>query len=372
MPPKKLRLCVNYDKIYCEKLGNPSCLPNSFEKETTMKKLLVIALAVVLALSVVSFAACSGKEWEGEYSYKSAYGEDLYGCKVKVTIQGDVITKVVVQEDTADYHNLSAGWTDNYQESGHDTPGKTNWLKYGQAMADSFVGLTTKEVLGMKVFVSKYAYEAYDKTPAGQPVTNGSVETIKYIPEQLAVVMGGHGEIEKGAGATQSSARLVLAVQDAILKSQGKDANPNLVEIDLGRVFTGECKYESAWEKGSYYGAKVDVSVANGKIVDVRLYSDEETGWTRTTKTWTANEGNPDATPPVDYQLGYEAAEAAYQGWFSQIFIGKTVEEVMAYEASATQDAQTVGTASVNLVGATQSSARIICAVKDALSKIAD
>lgn len=123
---------------------------------------------------------------------------------------------------------------------------------------------------------------------------------------------------------------------------------------------TGECKYENAWVAGAFYGAKVDVTVKGDKIVAVKLYTDEETGWTRTTKSWEAKEG----------QLGYAAAEAAYEKWINDTFVGKTVAEVNAYVASATKDGQTVGTESAKLAGATQSSARIIVAVQDALSKL--
>lgn len=206
-----------------------------------MKKALVIVLVLVLALSVVGLVSCSGKTYEGEYKYYS-WG-NLYGCHVTVTVQGDVITKVVIAEDgtitDADgkvMHNLSPNWTNNPYagpiegEAGIDSAGKTNWLKYGQAMADSFVGLTTKEVLGMKVYVNKIGN-------VGEPITNNDkVETIKYIPEQLAVVVGGHGDIAKDAGATQSSARLILAVQDALLGNNGDASkNPNCVSVDLGR-----------------------------------------------------------------------------------------------------------------------------------------
>lgn len=196
-----------------------------------MKKALVIVLTLVLALSVVALASCSGQTYEGSYSYKSAYGDDFYGCKVKVTVQGNVITNVVIEKDTAEFFNLSAGWTSNYQESGIDTAGKTNWRLHGQEMAESFIGLTTEEVLGMKVFVHAVAYQTtYDRVPQGQPITDGKTETIKYIPTQVAAVVGGYGDIAEGAGATQSSARLVLAIQDALL--QGAE-NPNCVALDM-------------------------------------------------------------------------------------------------------------------------------------------
>lgn len=124
---------------------------------------------------------------------------------------------------------------------------------------------------------------------------------------------------------------------------------------DKPQTVTGECSYENAWVEGQYYGAKVDVTVKGGVITEVKLYSDEETGWTRTTSSWE----------------GFATTEAAYEGWLNQNFVGKTVAEVNAYVASATAEGQTVGEGTPVISGATQSSARIIVAVKDALSKLA-
>jgi len=237
-----------------------------------MKKALVIVLALVMVLSVIGLVSCSGKTYEGEYKYYS-WG-NLYGCHVSVTVQGGVITKVVVAEDgtikDADgkgMHNLSPNWTNNPYggpiegEAGVDTPGKTNWLKYGQAMAESFVGLTTKEVLNMKVFVNAVGN-------VGEPITGkNNVETVKYIPEQLAVVIGGHGDIAKDAGATQSSARLILAVQDALLQAGGDvSKNPNCVSIDLGRSATA---YGLVHGKG--YVGYANVTVKNGAVTAAEM-----------------------------------------------------------------------------------------------------
>ena len=202
-----------------------------------MKKALVVVLALVMTLSVVGLVSCAGKTYEGEYSY-SNWG-NTYGCKVKVSVQGNVITNVEIMEaemEEAGWHNLSPNWTNNPYggaiegEAGVDTAGKTNWLKFGQAMVDSFTGLTTQEVLGMKVYVATN----------GEPITGKTnVETIKYIPDSLAVVIGGHGEFAKDAGATQSSARLVLAVQDALLQAKGDvSKNKNCVTIDYGTSAT--------------------------------------------------------------------------------------------------------------------------------------
>ena len=130
---------------------------------------------------------------------------------------------------------------------------------------------------------------------------------------------------------------------------------------------TGKCHYTTQW---GAYGAMVDVTVKGDKIVAVKLYTDAEAAaadanWAeahRTTASWKegAHEGD----------LGFAATEAAYEKWINDTFVGKTVAEVNAYVASATAEGQSVGTASANLAGATQSSARIIVAVKDALSKL--
>ena len=150
-----------------------------------MKKLIVIALAVVMALSVVAFAACGGAQTvEGEYSYKNAWdktGTQSYGAKVTVTVKGGVITSVEVAADTDTFFNLSSGWTD-----------KSKWENGEKAMIDSFVGLSVEEVNAITVKCAE----------SGQP------ESITGAPSALKVV----------SGATQSSGRLILAVQNALSK----------------------------------------------------------------------------------------------------------------------------------------------------------
>lgn len=116
----------------------------------------------------------------------------------------------------------------------------------------------------------------------------------------------------------------------------------------------GECYYES-W--GTKYGVKVEVTVKGDFVFDVRLFDDSETdGWHRTTKNWD----------------GFDAAEAAYANWIEDVFVGKRIEEVKAFVATATADGQSVGESTPYISGATVSSARIIVAVQDALSKLAD
>lgn len=119
-------------------------------------------------------------------------------------------------------------------------------------------------------------------------------------------------------------------------------------------TYTGEYKNETS---NGTYGVKVDVAVKDGVIKSVKLYSDEDTGWMRTT--------------PAEYWdgtslgIGYEAAEAAYPE-FLKLFEGKTVEEIMEIPsllgAVLDEDWQ--------IAGATASASRIVLAVQDALSKI--
>lgn len=129
---------------------------------------------------------------------------------------------------------------------------------------------------------------------------------------------------------------------------------------------TGKCHYTTQW---GAYGCMVDVTVKGDVITAVKLYTDAEAaaadstwgGAHRTTPSWKPSEG----------QLGYDAAEAAYATWIENTFVGKTVAEVNAYVASATAEGQSVTTQGINLAGATQSAARVIVAVQNALSKLA-
>lgn len=119
------------------------------------------------------------------------------------------------------------------------------------------------------------------------------------------------------------------------------------------QTVTGECSYTS-W--GTTYGVKVDVTVKSGIITAVKLYTDEESGFVRTTEGW----------------QGFDAAEAAYANWIADTFVGTKVEEINALSVTVTDQSQTVGEGVAHISGATVSSARIIAAVQNALSKLAD
>ena len=119
-------------------------------------------------------------------------------------------------------------------------------------------------------------------------------------------------------------------------------------------TYTGEYKSETI---NGTYGVKVDVKVKDGVIKSVKLWSDEDTGWMRTT--------------PAEYWdgtslgIGYEAAEAAYPE-FLEKFEGKTVEEIMEIPALL----GVVLDKDWHIAGATASASRIVLAVQNALSKI--
>lgn len=139
------------------------------------------------------------------------------------------------------------------------------------------------------------------------------------------------------------------------------------VACEQPQTVTGKCHYSSQW---GAYGAMVDVTVKGDVITAVKLYTDKEAA--AADSTWgDAHRTTPSWTKPAEGQLGFAATEAAYATWIEDTFVGKTVAEVNTYEASATADGQSVTTKGINLAGATQSAARIIVAVQDALSKLA-
>ena len=175
-----------------------------------MKKILVIALAVVMLVSVFALTACNQQTVEGEYAYDNAWVPGAkYGVKVSVTLNKDVITKVVVtSENTDNYTNLSASWEN-----------KATWENGEAAFLASFEGKTIQDVLNIRVACAAN----------GQP---SSVEGFTAV-----------------AGATQSSGRVILAIQNAI-KTLGQSA--------YGRVH-------------KKYAGQATVYVVAGKLVAASL-----------------------------------------------------------------------------------------------------
>ncbi len=145
-------------------------------------------------------------------------------------------------------------------------------------------------------------------------------------------------------GATKSNELCVNAALFAV-------SNYNIAAAD---EYIGEYKYENAWVAGSYYGIKVAVRVADGKIVEViELDSD----YTSVTDSWANKQIWID---------GLADLLKAYQG--------KTVEEILAVPVSVATNGQPEAVADSNLMitGATQGSGRLLLAVQNALSAVED
>ena len=273
----------------------------------TSKILAVVLVAVLAVAALAIFAACGESgEFTGECKYES-YGH-TYGAKVDVVVKGGKIADVKLYTDAETGWVRTSSPASTWTQADHDKveAAYEGWIK------ENIVGQKVKTVLGWEATA----------TAAGQSVG----EDVPFI-----------------TGGTQSSARVIVAVQDALCKLES-----------VSKV-TGEVKYDSY---GHTYGAKVDVIVMSGKILNVRLYSDKETGWVRTSgpaSTWT--------------QENHDNTEAAYAGFIANEIVGQKVKTVLGWEATATASGQSVADGPV-ITGATQSSARIIVAVQDALAKL--
>ncbi len=140
-----------------------------------------------------------------------------------------------------------------------------------------------------------------------------------------------------------------------------------LVACTKSETVTGEYKYDVSYGGTPItYGCKVDVTVANGKITKVKLYEDKETGWTQITSSWKENS-------PMEGALGHDKCLAATPDYLKK-FEGKSVEDVKKVAVSikgqneATENK--IADEAFAFAGATQSGARIILAVQNALSKL--
>lgn len=155
-----------------------------------MKKLLkTISLAIaVAALSVCAFtfAACSeneevSKTYNGEYHYDN-YGTE-YGVKVAVTVKGDTIEKVeIVSSDYVEISEANDDWGWTAANIAVYTDGKSDLLASYEGKKVSDVKAATASIKGV----------------------NDAEENVVSDSDLLI------------SGATQCSARLLLAVQNAL------------------------------------------------------------------------------------------------------------------------------------------------------------
>ena len=257
--------------------------------------------------------ALSGCAWttetvEGDYHYVVNYGTEItYGVKVNVEIQsddkGDRIRSVTIVESD-DYTQLSDanpsyGWTDENRQ---------NYLDNEQSLLNAYRGLYVNDVLAMDV------------------VTDASGVPSSVSDDSLLI-----------SGATQSSGRLLLAVQDAI-----KNFGYSICE--------GEYSYPNPWDSTQSYGIRVKVVLKDDIISKVYVvdsdYIEVSDGW-ENKSIW---------------EDGLEGLLAAYEG--------KTAEQILAVNVTTETSGQpsAVSDSTYVITGATQGSGRLMLAVQNALN----
>ena len=165
------------------------------------KLLAVLAVGAVATAGVVGLAACGEKgisgSAKGEYSYES-YGH-TYGIKVEVTVENGKITKV---------ERLEHDWVEATDTVMGDWDGGANYNKEINNELKKFNGLSVDDVLDLEVAVTEEGAPETQKT-------NGEAN-----PNFKPLVIGDTNLVL--AGSTQSSGRLVLAVQDALENLQAE------------------------------------------------------------------------------------------------------------------------------------------------------
>ena len=147
------------------------------------KALSILAASTALCAGVAMATGCSGYngKYEGEYSYVS-WGH-TYGMSVEVTVENNIITKVV--DTTAVKHS------DWVVVSNPPTP-ESPWNEEARLL-QKYEGLSVTEVIEKKVYIQD----------------NGVPYEAAKNPDMSDVMI---------TGATQGSGRLLLAVQRALGK----------------------------------------------------------------------------------------------------------------------------------------------------------
>ena len=241
---------------------------------------------------------------EGEYSYPNPWAPyTTYGIAVKVILKDNVIKKVVTVD--SEHTEVSDNWED-----------RTIWLSGEAALLDRYKDKTAEEVLAVTVTTDE------DGTPAA--VSN---------------------EIYNITGATQSSGRLLLAVQNAL-----GGGTPS-IDMPSG-TYEGEYHYNS-W--GTEYGVKVSVAVDKGIVTSVTILESDYTNVTSPDK-W-SEEG------VVNYNQNLGTLLSAYNGMTVQQVLALDVET----ESGGAPNVDSYPSGAPVITGATQSSGRLLLAVQNAL-----
>ena len=134
-------------------------------------------------MSLLVLSGC-GKEVDttetvvGTYEYVNPYNSSsYYSATVTVSVKDGLITEISVGEGDETHTNVTASWVD-----------KSIWLDGESAFLQSFVGMSVEAVEAIEVTVAE------NSTP-------NAVSGVDYV-----------------TGATQSSGRVILALQNALSK----------------------------------------------------------------------------------------------------------------------------------------------------------
>ena len=292
----------------------------SGEPESVSDSSLVISGATQssgrLLLAVQNALKAGGYEvYSGSYHYPNAWDAEAphYGVAVNVIVKDDVIMGVRIAD--SDYVQLSPanpdyGWTESNRE---------NYLNNESKLLEAYKGKSVADILAMSVTVK----------------TSGEPESVS----DSSVVI---------SGATQSSGRLLLAVQDA-LKAGGYE------------VYSGSYHYPNAWDaEAPHYGVAVNVIVKDEVIIGVKIADSDYVQ---------LSPANPDYGWTESNRENYLNNESTLLNAYK----GKSVADILAMSVTVKDsgEPESVSDSSVVISGATQSSGRLLLAVQDALSKIA-
>ena len=276
------------------------------------KALAGICLAGALCGGAFAVSGCGDTQTDtviGEYHYIN-YGV-FYGVRVNVEVQtdskGDRIRKVTIAD--SDYTQLSPanpdyGWTDADRE---------NYSSQEQTLLNAYRGMYVADVLAMDV----------------ETAANGEPQGVS---DDSVLI----------SGATQSSGRLLLAVQDALLK------------FDNYNVYEGEYHYPNAWSPSSpEYGIRVRVVVKGDYINKVVVLN---SGYTEVSD-----------SKYYDKNIWLNGLDSLLDA-----YAGRKVKDVMAVSVDVNSTASmgqpyTVSDSSLMITGATQGSGRLLLAVQNAL-----
>lgn len=150
-------------------------------------------IGFLLMIGVLFLTGCTiggGETVKGVYEYAAnAAGNTYYSASVTVKVKDEKIVSVTLDDDSDVRFNLTQSWANE---------DKLNWTDNQAAFLDSFKGKTIQEILSIVVNVID--------TTQGYSL-KGQPETIE-------------GYVDAVAGATQSSGRVILAIQDALSKIQ--------------------------------------------------------------------------------------------------------------------------------------------------------